>query len=154
MKRIIPFLLLVFLLSGCAEFKQLEFGNVDVNSIKFINTTTMSIKVAVQVNNPVDKNLVLESFDALIYNEGKTLADFTLIGNPIAAAGKRTVVPIEIEARAIDYVTLIAMGLNYNSWNIDAMTVNGKIALKFENGQKKTIKFKNKPLKSIISILK
>lgn len=154
MKRFIRFILLIFLLSGCHNYNKIEVGNITVSSIEFKNTTTMSIDLAAHVNNPVDKNLVIESFDAVLYNEGKAFASFTLVGNPIAEANKRTVVPIEIEARAIDHIAIISMGLNYKSWNIDAMTVTGKLVLKFEDGGKRTIKVKNKSLKSIMRAVK
>lgn len=154
MKRFIWLLLFTFLLWGCNDYRQIEVEHITLNSMRFVNTTTAAINLEADVKNPTKRAVSLENLNAVLFKEGKKFAKFCLTDNFVATPGENIAVPINIEAKVLDHIALISTGLNLKSWNLDNFTVSGKFTVKMDGVPKKRIKFKNKPLKSILGIIK
>lgn len=151
MKKIIPLLLLVFLLSaGCTDYRKISVDDVSVSSFRFNSTSSAEITLDILVDNPTRRAVSLEVGDVVLYKEGKDFVLFELDGVPSAPPETKGAVTCLLRARVVDPLAAIAAGLNFRTWHKEDFTLSGKVVVKMEGAGKKTVKLKNIPLDRVI----
>lgn len=152
MKRIVLLLAAVgLLLSGCTDYRQIRIEGVSLDSFRFNGTSSASITLNVQVNNPTDRTVAVESVDAVIMREGKEFVRISLEEKVQAAPEKVSGVLLPVRASVMDPVAIITSGLDFRSWHMEDYVVDGRIVLSADGKMKKTVKLRNVSLKEIVN---
>lgn len=154
MRRIVLLLAAVVMISGCADYRQISVDGVALESFRFNGTSSATIVLVAQVDNPTMHTVSLEEVDAVLLKEGKEFVRFTLDGTPSARPETDGPVRIPVLASVLDPISIITAGLDLKSWNQDDLTVEGKMVLCSDGKFKKTIRFRNTPVKDIVNNIK
>ena len=155
MRRIVLLLAAaVLLLSGCTDYRQIRIDGVTPGSFRFNGTSSATIELKVQVDNPTARTISVESVDAVLLREGKEFVRFTLQEAVHAAPGTESDVLLPVNASVLDPVAIITAGLNFSSWNLDDYIVNGRMTMSADGKMRKTVKLREVPLKDIVNSIK
>ena len=140
--------------AGCAEYRQISVENVALAGFRFNGTSSATIELAADVYNPTPHVIFLDEVDAVLFREGKEFARFALEDKPSVAADTNSKVRIPVRASVMDPISIISAGLNFNSWNLDDLVVDGRIVLRSDAGYKKAFRMKKTPVKDILRMIK
>ena len=154
MRRIVLLLMAALMAAGCAEYRQISVENVALAGFRFNGTSSATIELEADVYNPTPHVIFLDEVDAVLFREGREFARFTLEDTPSAPADTLSKVRIPVRASVMDPISIISAGLNFNSWNLDNLVVDGRIVLRSDAGYKKTLRMKKTPVKDILKMIK
>ena len=147
-------LMAALMAAGCAEYRQISVENVALAGFRFNGTSSATIELEADVYNPTPHVIFLDEVDAVLFREGREFARFTLEDTPSAPADTLSKVRIPVRASVMDPISIISAGLNFNSWNLDNLVVDGRIVLRSDAGYKKTLRMKKTPVKDILKMIK
>ncbi len=154
MKRIVfLFIIFTFLLTGCTQYKKIEIENVTLKSFKFKGTSSAQIVGLITVDNPTKYTIALDEMEAALLKEGKTFITFELVETSSVAPFSEAKVEVKIDAKVADPLAIITTGLDFNNWNKEDFTLNGKLTISSNGKSKKTVKMKNIPLEKVLGYL-
>lgn len=149
MRKFVYFFIAVVLLAGCTEYRQISMDNMAVAGFSLSSTSSAAIKFKVDICNPTDRSLSLESLDAVLLREGKDFVYFSLEGRPSVAMDTCCTVAVHVKATAADPISILTAGLDFSSWNLEDYVVDGKLVFRLGN-MKKTVRVKKVPLEEFI----
>ena len=147
-------LMAALMAAGCAEYRQISVENVVLAGFRFNGTSSATIELEADVYNPTPHVIFLDEVDAVLFREGREFARFALEDTPSAAADTLSKVRIPVRASVMDPISIISAGLNFNSWNLDDLVVDGRIVLRSDAGYKKAFRMKKTPVKDILKMIK
>ncbi len=155
MKKII-FLVIILssLLTGCTQYRQLELGDITFRSLNFKNTTSIEITCDIEVKNPSKYVISVDKLDAALYKEDMIFAEFDLVDVPVIPAKSEEKVSVTLRATVSDPLALITTGLDFDNWNMEDFTIDGKIVLASDGKYKKVINLNHIPLDVVISYIR
>lgn len=146
-------LIFIVIATSCSRLSEVNVMNVEVRSFQLLSTSKANLELECLVQNPSNKDLVLESADALLKKGGIDFATATLVSAdtipPKTQNLYRAVFLIDIK----DPLALLAMGLNISKWSYSDFRIDAKAVVKASGGAKRTIKFKDVMLKDLINRL-
>ena len=155
MRRIVLLLAaVVLLLSGCTDYRQIRIDGVTPGSFRFNGTSSATVELKVQVDNPTARTVSVESVDAVLLREGREFVRFSLEDKVLAAPRTESTVSLPVRASVLDPVGIISAGLDFKSWRLEDFVVDGSVVLSLDGKMKKTVRLRKVPLKDIVNALK
>lgn len=155
MRRIVLLLAaVVLLLSGCTDYRQIRIDGVTPGSFRFNGTSSATVELKVQVDNPTAHTVSVESVDAVLLREGREFVRFSLEDKVSAAPSTESTVSLPVRASVLDPVGIISAGLDFKSWRLEDFVVDGSVVLSLDGKMKKTVRLRKVPLKDIVNALK
>ena len=155
MRRIVLLLAaVVLLLSGCTDYRQIRIDGVTPGSFRFNGTSSATVELKVQVDNPTARTVSVESVDAVLLREGREFVRFSLEDKVSAAPRTKSTVSLPVRASVLDPVGIISAGLDFKSWRLEDFVVDGSVVLSLDGKMKKTVRLRKVPLKDIVNALK
>lgn len=154
MRRIVLLLAVVALMTGCTDYRQISVDGVALESFRFNGTSSATIVLIADVDNPTMHTISVEEVDAVLLREGKEFVRFTLEGTPSAGPETDGPVRIPVLASVLDPISIITAGLDLKSWDVDGLTVDGKMVLCSDGKVRKTVRFRKTPVKDIVNSIK
>ncbi len=151
MKRGLLFLFILLLISSCHPYKKLNLSSIKLTSVELKSTSKVSFVLTAEVENENEKAISLEDFNGVLFHENNEFALVDLKEPVSVMAGEKASIDISLEAKLIDPLSLLSMGLNIETWDIDDFRVSSKATLRAEKGRKKTLRIKNMPLEKLIN---
>jgi len=146
-------LILTLIATGCSKLTEVNVLSVDVKSFQLLSTSKANIELEYLVQNPSNRNLIIESADGMLKKGGIDFATAILVRAdtipPKTQSLYRAVFRIDIQ----DPLALLAMGLNISKWSYSDFRIDAKAVVKASGGSKRTIKFKDIMLKDLIDRL-
>lgn len=158
MKRYLIFILAAFaVLCSCKKYNQIEFGNFRIAEVEINKLNSIDLTATVNVNNPTKSTFIIDDINGILNKENKTFATIVLTDADIIASESEKDIHITCRVNIKDPLSILALGLDPNTWDQDAFRISGTLTFKTDKGLKKSIKIKNEPLSSLlkkISVLK
>lgn len=154
MRRFILLLAAVLMFAGCAEYRQISVDNVSLAGFRFHGTSSATIEIQAEVENPTAHAISVQNVDAVLLRNGREFARFSLEEVPVAAPDTLSVVTVPLRATVSDPISIITAGLDFSSWDLDDFTVNGKITVRSDAGYKKTFRMKKTPARDLLKMIK
>ncbi len=144
-------LIFIIVATSCSRLSEVNVMNVEVRSFQLLSTSKANLELECLVQNPSNKDLILESADALLKKGGIDFATATLVKSdtipPKTQNLYRAVFLIDIK----DPLALLAMGLNLSKWSYSDFRIDAKAVVKASGGRKRVVKFKDIMLKDLIN---
>ena len=141
------------MLAGCTDYRQIKVGGIGLAGFDFTGTSSAVLKVKAEVDNPTGKPLMLESVDAVLVKDGRDFAMFTLSEPVTSESYSDSVIVVPVKVSVVDPIAIIASGLDFSSWDLDELTVNGKMVFRYGKSVKKTLSLHKKPVRDLIEII-
>lgn len=154
MRRFVLLISAVLVLGACSDYRKVSVGDVSIAEFRFNGTSSATVKVNAEVDNPTRHNFWVDNMDAVLIKEGRDFASFALEGKPEVGPDTVCVVGIPIRVSVLDPIAVITAGLNLESWNLDEFVVNGKITVRSDCGLKKTIRLNKVPLGALLNAIR
>lgn len=154
MKKILLLIITILtILSGCSNYKEVEINDIKVDKIKLVSTSGAEISLGIEANNPTKASYTLTNFKAIVYRDGVKFADINLMGNSTLPKISDTIVPVNLYMHLLDPLSLLTLGLDIESWDIDEFKTDFRLTVK-KGALKKHIKRNNVPVSKIIKQIK
>ncbi len=154
MKKLI-FLLLVaaFILSGCANYRKIAVEDIKLEKIKMVSTSKADVKLSLFLNNPTRGTLKVKEAAGVVFAGKEEFAKISLVEPVEFAKGEPSQAPATLRVELLDPLSVIMMGLNPASWNLEQFTFSGHVKVK-RGGVGKKFKVEGVPVKNIVGDLK
>lgn len=146
------FVLLIFC-SSCTNYAKVDILTVGMSDFKLVSTNRAVITFKAYVNNPLNKEITLSSFDGKVFKDNSHFANVTLDGDVTIAPYERGDVYVKALVDLIDPLALLSSGLDISNWDKNTFRMDGKVSLKSTPGVKRSFKFKNVTLDQVIEKL-
>ena len=152
MKKFSLFIILVItLLSGCNNYRDIEILDVKLTDVKILSTSRAEVELEYVVRNGSSRDLTLTSTDGFLKKEGVNFAQFRLIESGLIERGKTSSNKTKINVELLDPISLFSLGLNINSWKMSVFQVDVRCVISNDRGNKSVFKFKNLPLEKLVN---
>ena len=113
----------------------------------------VSYVVCALVDNPAPSDITVDKFDAELLKDGKVFAVVKMIESGVAKARSESRVDVTCNVSITDPISMLAMGLDPDDWDMDMFYVNATIVVASGNGFRKTIRFKEKQFSKVADAL-
>lgn len=155
MKRfsILALISIVFL-SGCTKYKDIKIESINLSSMKIVNTSKANLVFDVKAENPTNATLYLTDMHGTLLRNNKDFATLQLMDTPSIEPSYKGAFPVKMEISIIDPISILSLGLNFKSWNVEDFRINGKITIKSSTGGRKSFKYKDVPVQRLINTFK
>jgi hypothetical protein len=154
MNRLLPLLLVIMLSAfGCSKLKEVDVRDMKVKRFELINTSSANIEIEYLVENPSGRTITVESVNGVLKKSGVNFAYATMVSADTVPPRMASINGIMFKIEINDPLSLLAMGMNVSRWNLDDFRLDGVFVLRVSGAGRKTLKYKDVPLKSIVNAL-
>jgi hypothetical protein len=154
MKKFLTVVLIVILAAnGCTNYRNVDIKSVQLSNLKFISTSKASIELSYIISNPTSSTIILSSGNGIVTRKGVDFAQLEVVRPDTLLPGSVKSGKIEINALLVDPLPLLSMGLNIQKWKVEDFKLSTKLVFKNARGGKKTLRYKDIPLKNLINRL-
>ncbi|HCT94209.1 MAG: hypothetical protein A2X19_08860 [Bacteroidetes bacterium GWE2_39_28] len=154
MNRLFAFALVTILFTtSCSKLKEVDVRDMKVKRFELINTTTANIHIEYLIENPSGRTITVQSADGILKKRGVNFAYATLLSADVVTPKMASINNIVFRIEINDPLSLLSMGLNVSRWDLDEFFLDGIFTLKVSGAGRKTLKYKNVPLKNIVNAL-
>ena len=105
------------------------------------------------MQNPSGRTITVQSADGILKKRGVNFAYATLLSADVVTPKMASINNIVFRIEINDPLSLLSMGLNVSRWDLDEFFLDGIFTLKVSGAGRKTLKYKNVPLKNIVNAL-
>ena len=154
-RMLIPAVLAMFLLSGCADIKKLE--DLEVNSIRLENVTphglrSLGVTLVVEIDNP-GAEVSLSEISGQLEHSGKVLGKVAV--DPFTLQGKTAdTYRLDVELSLAEGVNVLDLGVLLDKESLEKMTVDVSADVRIRKGKTRTMKINDLPVKKLIEAVK
>ena len=153
MKKLIFLLLLAaFILGGCANYRKIALQDVKVEKLKMVSTSKADVKLSLFLNNPTRGTLKVKEAAGVVFAGKEEFAKISLVEPVEFAKGEPSQAPATLRVELLDPLSVIMMGLNPASWNLEQFTFSGYFKVK-KGGAGKKFGVEGVPVKEFIGKL-
>lgn len=151
LKSIIPVILAVVFVSGCADIRRLEdlkISGVKIEKMNMEGLKGLALQLAVDVDNP-GAQVSLSDISGEIEHSGKVLG--TVAVAPFVLKGKTSeTYHIDAELRLGRNVTVLELGRLLDKDILDEVLVDVSACVRIKKGKTRTFEMKDMPVKDIV----
>lgn len=154
-RMLIPAVLAMFLLSGCADIKKLE--DLEVNSIRLENVTphglrSLGVTLVVEIDNP-GAEVSLSEISGQLEHSGKVLGKVAV--DPFTLQGKKTdVYHLQADLSLGEGATVLDLGRLLEKKVMDEALVDVSAKVRIRKGPARKMGINDMPLKKLIDAVK
>lgn len=155
MDRIIKFLICFAALAAvsCTNYKDIRVGGFRMEKVRVEGLSDIVVTCSALVDNPAPSDITVDKFDAELLKDGKVFAVVEMIESGVAKARSESRVDVTCNVSITDPISMLAMGLDPDDWDMDMFYVNATIVVASGNGFRKTIRFKEKQFSKVANAL-
>lgn len=154
MNRLLLLVVVVILASsGCSKLKEVDVRDMKVNKFELVNTTTANIEIEYLVENPSGRTITVEGVDGVLKKGGVNFAYATMLSADTVPPRMASINGIIFRIQINDPLSLLAVGMNVARWDLDEFRLDAVFVLRVSGAGKKTLKYKDVPLKNIVNAL-
>ncbi len=118
------------------------------------STSDILVEVKLGVENPLKTGVFLKNVVGDIKHNGAKFARVELVSSDTVAAKSNGVCKATFRIVIDDPMSLLAMGMNPKSWNLDDYKADAQIVLANTSSGSRKFRVKNYPLKALASKIK
>lgn len=155
MRRYAVLLVLSLLICGssCTNYSKLNIMTVGLSDFRLVNTNRAVITFKAYIDNPLDKEITLTSFNGKVFKDQSHFANVMLDGDVTVLPHAREEIFIKALVDLVDPLALLSSGLDISKWDKGTFRLDGKASLKSTPGGKRNFKFRNITLDQIVEKL-
>ena len=154
MKKLIFLLLVVSLIfGGCANYRKIALEDVKLEKLKMVSTSKADVKLGLSINNPVRGTIRVNEAEGVVFAGKGEFARISLLEPVEFAKGEPSQAQAVLRVELLDPLSVIMMGLNPASWDLEQFTFSGYIKVK-KGGAGKKFEIEGLPVKDIIGNFK
>jgi len=154
-KMLIPVLLTLFMLVGCADIKKLkdlEIDSVAVENLKPRGLKGATLTLLVEIDNP-GAQVSLSEISAVVEHSGKVLGNVAV--DPFTLQGKTAdTYRLDAELTLAEGTSILDLGKLLDKKALDKMTVDVSADVRIKKGKTRSVKVNDLPLKKLIEAVK
>lgn len=144
----------ITLLSGCANYKQIEIENINPVKVKMVALTKADLYLDLQVHNPTKTTFKVVDAQGKVFSDKVEFAEISLYEEFEVPPGKPSAAQAVLRVNFTDPLALLSKGLlNIENFNPDDFVVDGYVTVRGK-GVTKKFDLDNIPLKEFIHMLK
>lgn len=152
MKKIIALLSLVLLLlTGCSQYKNVDLNDIKVSKVKMISAQHIELQFKADVENPTRTEFEVTGIEGLLYRNGAEFANLQLIEPATVPANFSGDVLLKCKFSLSDPLAALALGLNIASLNSDDFTADLTVSVK-GGALKKNFKYRDMPMSKVFKM--
>ena len=154
MKKLIFLLLLAaFILGGCANYRKIALQDVKVEKLKMVSVSKADVRLNLVLNNPTRGAIKVNQAEGFVSDAKGEFAKIYLLEPFEFAKGEPSQAHAILRVELLDPLSVVMMGLNPASWDLEQFTFSGYVKVK-KGGAGKRFEVEDVPVKDIIGNLK
>ncbi len=154
MKKLIFLLLLAALVfGGCANYRKIALEDVKLEKLKMVSTSKADVKLSLYLNNPTRGIIKVKEAAGVVFAGKEEFAKITLLEPVEFAKGEPSQAQATLRVELLDPLSVIMMGLNPATWNLEQFTFSGYTVVG-KGAAGKRFEVENIPVKDFIGELK